>query len=80
MVLAVLACAAMALGAFGVERLRRRWWRAEMLTVLDAAQPDSPLKTPLVVSSLAALEGVALLLGLGAWQQSLQWRRAFVNM
>lgn len=60
--------------------LRWRWRRAEMLTVLDAAQPDTRLKTPLAVSSLVALEGEALLLGLGAWQQSLQWRRAFVNL
>lgn len=41
-------------------------------------QPDITPKTSPVVTSLAALWGVALLLGLGAWLQSRRWRRASV--
>jgi hypothetical protein len=66
-------------GRFGGADIMQMAMAALKTPVLDAAQPDTPFKTPLVVSSLAALEGGALLLGLGAWQQSLQWRRAFVN-
>ena len=42
---------------------------------LEQQAPDAKPLTS-VVSSLAALWGVALLLGLGAWQQSRRWRRA----
>ena len=41
-------------------------------------QPDNTPKTPPVVTSLAALWGVALLLGLGGWLQSRRWRRTSV--
>ena len=43
-------------------------------------QPDNTPKTPPVVTSLAALWGVALLLGLGAWLQSRRWRHAAVGV
>lgn len=39
------------------------------------AQTSEPKAPSSVVSSLAALWGVALLLALGAWQQSRRWRR-----
>ncbi len=41
-------------------------------------EPQAPESTPVtsVINSLAALWGVALLLGLGAWQQSRRWRLA----
>jgi cobaltochelatase CobN len=42
---------------------------------LDQQAPDAKPVTS-VVNSLAALWGVALLLGLGAWQQSRRWRLA----
>lgn len=44
-------------------------------------EPQPPeVKTPAaVISSLAALWGVALLLALGAWQQSRRWRRVAVR-
>ena len=42
---------------------------------LEQQAPDNQPVTS-VVNSRAALWGVALLLGLGAWQQSRRWRRA----